>query len=501
MFSFLHSVGRGAVVSPAGVKNLVSWFPNLETLDLWGCSLLDDEALLVLGEGLPRLRSLHLSGKQKTAISSEGILQFAQLRGHTLTGLLLPLPPGFNLLHLHQLLLFCPDLLSAEFYFPHKLDPPLEASMDTIILPQNKIRSAKLSGLPGTDIAWFTRSAALHLRSLALHNCHGLPLTQVTSLMEECVHLELLELSLCCCIRGLAMPVAGAPMGTTRGGGVVRHVKTLLLKFCEKVDAGAQKFAGKLLNFCPLVREVELRDGLELDLPVLLFSHSLPYLQKLRVAGSTPRLYTAWPDTRTGCKYNLPRLHNVSLENCGNMSDRFLEFLAGKCPRLSDLSVSVDWKLGGDCPTFRGLSRLLHQVSPSLHRLSVVNQVGAWADNGDLLPQRTPLPLPSGAASGLQELKLVGGNCGFRETAILALVASCAQLRKLEVEAGGHCAPYIASRLTDSWLKQLVASCPQLNYLDLRRGDGRKLKPHISTATLRDISRVRPHLRMFLEMK
>lgn len=114
-------LGGNLSVGADGLHNLVTTFPGLETLHTEACTKLTDAGLVLLAQGLPRLRCLILKGQ--TEVSPEGILQFAKLRGGSLDHLAISwLPENFTMIHFRDLLAFCPNLLDTMLIFENQKD-------------------------------------------------------------------------------------------------------------------------------------------------------------------------------------------------------------------------------------------------------------------------------------------------------------------------------------------------------------------------------------------
>jgi hypothetical protein len=358
--------------------------PGIEELIMRHCPNLNDKGLRILAEGLTRLSELQVGGK--TAVSSRGILRFAQLRGQQLTKLELSLPPDFSLLHLRDMLGLCPNLLDVTFHFAKETHDAAAAS--TIILPKSRIEKASLGLLPSVGVGPFTDSVSAQLRVLALFECHGLAFSQIQELLGKCVVLEDFRLHLCCCGRGgygmtADGPAAGADADSSSSS---KSLHCLMLGFCQKVDAGAKSMARKVLELCPRVTELTLKFGRKLD-PVALLNNRLPHLEQLTVFQCS---LVSMP--RVAKNSTFDRLHSLTLGKCMNVTDQLLVVVVGLCPGLSRLSVSCGWvegpTMGDSVPSFGGLCRLV-AACPALIRLSMAScfaQPGLWQDaNGNLV--------------------------------------------------------------------------------------------------------------------
>ncbi len=315
----LYLTGSVGLVT-RGVENLLTWFPGLETLHWETFAAVTDTVILRLAQGLPRLRCLQL--KSGPLASSDGILQFARLRGCALRQLHLTLHHSFRMTHLQQLLLCCPNLTDVEFFFScHRCDDNIMGQLTDVVLPKNSISSAVLHKLPGVHVDSFACSAAVQLRILRLHDCRHLSFTQIRAVLESCTRLEVLELSLCCCSGMLAMSSAGEVTTKKRRN----SVKELQLHFCYRNDIRARNVAKKLLQLCPQIKRLCLKDGVHLDLSDLL-RRPLLLLEEVNLLCCS-FLPLAAP-VETGM---LRSLKNISFRECRNVSDEYLQALAELC--------------------------------------------------------------------------------------------------------------------------------------------------------------------------
>jgi hypothetical protein len=349
------------------LEYLVSWFPGIQSLTILTISLYQNDAgLLALAEGLPHLRILHmLPEKFYPLLSPGGILRFAELRGRDLLELSLPFPRDFTPNHFQDLLAFCPNLLATSFCFKkqHPNPPAILSSPVDFVLPQTKMKTVTMINMPNDWVGPFTRSIAANVQTLSLIESVGLTFDQIREAVTECSSLEELRLHLCCCAQDLAMNSEGQA-AVSSGGGGGQNVKHLSLQFCQKVDPEAKSMARKVLELCPGVRRVELREGRKVY-PVALLLDRLPRLEELEVYKCS-LVSTVVPSELKTTSGAFPYLSSILFQGCMNVSDRLLAVMAELSPRLSQLCVGCDWLEGpttGECvPTFSGLRRLLGRV-------------------------------------------------------------------------------------------------------------------------------------------
>jgi hypothetical protein len=100
-------------------------------------------------------------------------------------------------------------------------------------------------------------------------------LLSIKELLGKCVVLEDFRLHLCCCGWDVGMtaggPTAGADVDASSSRSKSLHC--LMLGFCQKVDAGVNSMARKVLELCPWVTELTVKFGWKLDPVALLTNH------------------------------------------------------------------------------------------------------------------------------------------------------------------------------------------------------------------------------------
>jgi len=134
----------------------------------------------------------------------------------------------------------------------------------------------------------------------------------------------------------------------------------------------------------------------------------------------------------------------------------------------------------------------LLELLPTLTRLSLSGCIFSW-NYGAARNRMEEEDLPQ---LQLQQVRFHGVPCALTDGQLLALVRRCPELQRLEVKAGGHGGQQLSRQLTDSWLEEVMRSCPRLTCLDLEDAENEWWNPAISEAAVLKAIRQRPKLRI-----